>query len=700
MRRKTKNKKEKWYQKRHLKVLVFLVFVVMLFLLNFYPSKIVSAQSIGDIAQKIDSTGTGIGETLLGVATYPMFLIFNRLLYAVFGIVGIILIIAGILFDWAINPNNFLAVMKMDSIRQAWTIVRDFLNLAFILVLLYSAFCTIFQIEKYHLKKILLTLVLMALLVNFSYPIARFIIDTSNVTMYYIVNQAFPWVSNSSGLATSITQFSGVTLSLLPGGGNCGDTFLGKIWCKVKGFAMNITDPGHVTIQLLAAIIFTFILALTLLFIALLLIIRIVILAILIIFSPIGFVASIFPSTKNYADMWWGQLFKQSFFGPIMAFMIYISLTIMKEIQDKDVGGMSNFIMQNMDKNNNYSSIIVAGSTLAIPIVLLWTGIIVAQKLGAGGARTATRLVNWARKTNFAKRHGGRLIRRGGESTHAAINQTIGRIPGIGRLYSGVSSATFERLGDYGARMETQAEVERIKRGRTRENMRDAIVREHMKNIEHINTGDELATRLQATRGNEEREAILRRAMLLGETGALLNREGRTNDSQGLRDYMTATFGDTDQSARLTEAIATAEASKGHNQYMGTANYDTTTGRYVFAPPGVATPAIRNAVFSAMGGDHPQNAVRNLKAEVVVTTVPPPAGSPLGTPPTFRFSDTFENFLRDLGNDFDSRFMPQVDQIPSAVVKAIQNSLDSGVVPTGTRTTYLLNELRNQNRLT
>lgn len=702
MQKEIKNKK-KLSKRQFIKVLVFLAVVSIVFIYFSFSFKFVHAESVNDTANRIDSATTGILQTGVGIVFGPLFLAFNGLLYVVFGFAGLFLVIAGILFDWAINPDSFMAVMKMKSIYQAWTIVRDFLNLSFIIVLLFSAFCTIFQVEKYNFKKILLTLIIMALLVNFSFPISRFIVDTANVAMYYIIGQGLPWVSNESGLSTSIVQFSGVVFSMLPGGGDCGDDWAGKIWCKIKGVATNLTSPQQVTMQLLGAIIFLFLLSFTLFVIALLLIIRIVVLAILIIFSPLGFVASIFPGTKNYADMWWGNLFKQAFFGPIMAFMLYISITIMKEVQDNDVGGMSNFISHNLNNENNYSSIIVAGATMAIPIVLLWTGIIAAQKLGAAGAGTALNGVRRLAKTNFARRHGGTLIRRAGDVTNRTIGNTIGRIPGVGRVYRGIADRTAGRMGDYGARMETQAEVERIKRGRTREDMRDSIVREHLKNIDHINTADELGNGLERARSSEEREAYVRRAMTLGSTSDILNRGYRgnrySNDEEGLRQFMINAFGDNEQSARLASTIAVAESQKNNSQFMGVASYNPATNRYEFSPPAIARTAaqqqaINNAVFAAAGGDHPQNAVRNKFTADFTVTMNPAAATAVN-PQGHQFSQTFENFLQNLGNDFNSRVLTQLNEIPSNTIRRMQQALNNGVIPAaGSRTETLINTLR------
>ncbi|MDP1884057.1 MAG: hypothetical protein Q8L10_01695 [Candidatus Moranbacteria bacterium] len=242
------------------------------------------------------------------------------------------------------------AIMVHPAIFKSWKIVRDFLNIGFILVLLFSAFSTIFQVDKYNYKKILLWLVIMALLVNFSYPITRFIIDASNVLMYTIMNNFFGAYAGDS--QKILTQEMG------------GFDELRAI----------ITASGAKTglPQLLASIVFVFILALTILSMAVLFLIRTIALTILIIFSPVAFIGSVIGK----GGQWWDYLFKYALFGPIMVFMLAISISIMKAMGSVPIDGGS-------------ESIVTSMSRFVIPIVVLWIGMGVAQKMGIEGASMA-----------------------------------------------------------------------------------------------------------------------------------------------------------------------------------------------------------------------------------------------------------------------------------------------------------------------
>jgi len=307
---------------------------------------------------------------ICGVLDWFSSTFFNCLLLKILTFIGYLVSASAALFEWIIDANNLKMVLSNDVIYTIWGTVRDVLNIAFILVLLFSAFCTVFQVEKFNYKKILLTLIIMALLVNFSFPIARVIIDFSNVIMF-----SFLKGMGGSGSFAQIADTGGLARIVHP---------------------QAIPDVSY----LIAAIVFTFILAVTFIVIAVLMVIRTVALAILIIFSPVAFVGSIVPFLSSKASAWWDSLFKYSFFGPIMIFMMYIAIKMMGVISTR-----ANF--QNVAKlqssGSGMADLIASYSFFAIPIVILWIGIGTAQTMSIAGASAVVgrgqKFMGWAGKT-------------------------------------------------------------------------------------------------------------------------------------------------------------------------------------------------------------------------------------------------------------------------------------------------------------
>jgi hypothetical protein len=281
----------------------------------------------------------------------------NCLLLGVLRFAGFLLAMANVLFEWCVDTKNWDLIFNNTAIYGAWEIIRDLLNISFILVLLYTAFTIIFQVGAPG-KGTLLTIVLMALLVNFSFPITRFIIDMSNSLMYTIINTLDFGNGVGGGASKAIGSFTD-------------NSNIDKI-IKPDGI------PGIA--ELLTAIIFIFILAITYLATGLMFIIRMVSLSILLIFSPIAFVSKILPETKKYSSSWWNDLFNNAIFGPAMMMGIYVATKMMSNQM-----GFSNFYSKASDQSGN-PAIIATMAWFSIPIIILWTVMGTAKKFSIAGA--------------------------------------------------------------------------------------------------------------------------------------------------------------------------------------------------------------------------------------------------------------------------------------------------------------------------
>jgi hypothetical protein len=329
------------------------------------PSTGAAVEAMGS---PLKAAGVGIG----GIVTDAI----RWCLVQILIFVGWLLPVASSIFTYIADAKNITNILEADALYAGWGVVRDTLNIAFILVLIFTAFSTIFHIEKYNYKKMLLTLVLMALLVNFSWPIIRFIIDVSNTLMYTIIKALLGDYSNAEGLSgifTNLAKESQLKEILAP-----------------KAADLENKDISF----LIAAIVFVFILAATLLTFSILLVVRIIALAILIVFSPIAFVGSIFPTSGNPAGKFWDYLFKYSFFGPIMMFVLYLAVTLMKEMGTGD-GGMIK--MQEYAQKQTVVldvNLIAAMAYYVIPITILWLGMGTAQKMSILGAGAMSGLQN------------------------------------------------------------------------------------------------------------------------------------------------------------------------------------------------------------------------------------------------------------------------------------------------------------------
>lgn len=368
---------EKTKQKR---IIIFISLLIIVAILSLSFVKIVSADSIDDFDGFTNSpvqSYTPENKNLCGWQDFAHNPI-NCTLLPILGFMGVLLSAAASLFAWIIDPENLKLVINENvAIYKMWSLIRDMLNIAFILVLLFSAFATIFQVTNYNYKKILLNLVIMALLVNFSFPIARFLVDVGNVVMYSTINN----------------------LGIMDGGDPLSTIAAGSALDKILHPGAKAAVNADST-YLIACIIFTFMLAVTFLIIAFLFVIRTVALAILIIFSPIAFTGAIISLLEPFSKKWWTSIWNYSIFGATMTFMIYVAMEMIRFINEKGMGRMENIVVQ---KSVMDPSFLAAISFYAIPLVILWMGIATAKEAGVVGANlavgTGAKFMSWAGRT-------------------------------------------------------------------------------------------------------------------------------------------------------------------------------------------------------------------------------------------------------------------------------------------------------------
>lgn len=342
----------------------------------------ISSGSFFNSLNNVDKTLDHPVDATLDALKGPVSDALKQLLIGVLTFVGWLLIIPGVLLDYVLDTKNVTLFLDRGVVKSVWTMVRDFLNIGFIFVLLFSAFATIFQAgDKYHIKNIIFKLILMALLVNFSFPISRFIIDVSNVAMYWMLNNMFTGLSGGGSIAAEIANSSGLKTLLVPG------------------------DASSFPIAyLLAAIVFVFILGITLFIIAVMFLIRLIALSVLVMFSPVAFMGYIFPSTAGYASKWWDALFKNAFFAPIMVFGLAIALKIMTEVGQGGMDGFKQAATNNVADGGS-PAWIAGAAFFSLPVIVLWMMLGVAQKSSAAGAGAvigkAKQFSNWVGRKNW-----------------------------------------------------------------------------------------------------------------------------------------------------------------------------------------------------------------------------------------------------------------------------------------------------------
>ncbi|MEI7750073.1 MAG: hypothetical protein WCJ25_03650 [Candidatus Moraniibacteriota bacterium] len=300
--------------------------------------------------------------------------VINALLYIIFNIASLTVSLGATMLEFVLDPVAFTGLFNLKAVYDLWKMIRDFFNLFFILMILFIAFATIFQVQAYNYKKLLWQLVLMALLVNFSFPVSRFIIDMANVPMYFFLNSIAPDSATGAGgrLASSFFTAASLKTVLLP---------------AVTGFNDSLKGGWDLSIKILQATIFVFIFGISVLSLSVLLFIRAITLLALVIFSPVGFIGTAIPWFSSLAGDWWKKLLSNAFFGPTAALMLLCAVKIMQAFSaDTSTQTALNAIAAKNSASMASSINLASLAVFAVPIIFIWMSMTVGKSFGIAGA--------------------------------------------------------------------------------------------------------------------------------------------------------------------------------------------------------------------------------------------------------------------------------------------------------------------------
>jgi hypothetical protein len=268
--------------------------------------------------------------------------------------------------------NTFTEALPVTT---GWTIMRDVVNMFFIVVLLLSAFSTIIGYSKYHYSNILKKFFLMAVLVNFSLPLFGVLIDFSQILMLTFVNGFRAAAAGNFVTMLHLGDVMNISSSSLSTDVGAGDAVEDPMVKKVVAMMFGVVILG-ISATILA-IMMVYLVA------------RIVGLWILLITSPAALFVNGLPDSlqgkvPSLGNEWWGRLWGLLTGGPIMAFFIWLALATASTVGptftqnvnyagDSETESAKNYFQTAMGTVENFGSYIVA-------VVLLFEGLSAAVK--------------------------------------------------------------------------------------------------------------------------------------------------------------------------------------------------------------------------------------------------------------------------------------------------------------------------------
>lgn len=404
------------------------------------------ATAAGDEAP---STGTGsdicridVLEDPVGSAQCVAFMVIEFFL-------RLVVMLLGFLLTMTLNVMMAFATYNAFStapvVQTGWVIVRDIVNMFFIIILLVSAFATIVGAwEDFNYRRVLPKLLLMAILINFSRTLIQLLIDFSQVVMLTFVN-AFQSASQGNFVnALRINE----AVQLSSGGSPTG------------------TDLANVIIAWMLAIFMLSIALAVVIILTLYFVVRIIGLWIALIFSPVAFFATALPDRlkrglDSFTGKYWQRLVSMLTGGPVIAFFLWLTLATVQE--SAGAGGLApalnfgsspigNPFLTEIGNSNQIASFIVAIAMLMTGLEAAVTsaqavsatlGKVAGEIGGAGGA--LGRVAAFA--PFLAAGYGARYAARGGAAAYRGLDKRLDITGGISRRALGELAAAQQRGG-------------------------------------------------------------------------------------------------------------------------------------------------------------------------------------------------------------------------------------------------------------
>jgi hypothetical protein len=330
-----------------------------------------------------------------------------------------ILTVAGLFFNWLFEAFiiNFRGTLDSMSITPGidivWTVFRDISNILIIGFFAFIAISIILGLKQFGEKRLIATVLVVAVLMNFSLLFTKIIVDVSNFTAYQFYKSAITLTPSGAAAGTASVASTGLSGAFLQKLGIQGffDTF-GAIQ---EGALKN--GSLKALFSMLAATVLIFVVAWVFFYGAFLMALRAVQIVILMIMAPLAFASHLIPSLEEQVfgwKTWWSQLLRCAVFAPLLAIFLWASLLILQNAPT-NATGMANVLI-NPASADGTATILIYVFTVG----LLLASIKMANSLSGSFAGFGF-ASSWAKLTAFAP------FAVAGKGLGALAQQTIGK---------------------------------------------------------------------------------------------------------------------------------------------------------------------------------------------------------------------------------------------------------------------------------
>jgi hypothetical protein len=343
--------------------------------------------------------------------------------------------------------------------------VRDIANMFFILILVYIALTVMFRADTAETMKRLAWVIVIALIINFSFFFVRVVIDAGNLLAVQFYNAIEAPEFNNKDVSRSVVSGIAAAASTYLGQGNLKDltsSIMNGIGAQKilntesfsrfqhnanTGFFTELITLSFIYIALGAIL---FILAAAFFTVGIKFIIRTAVLWLVLIAAPIAFIAKTLKQSEGYYKQWQDALIMHVFYPAVFLFIFYILTLFMDELAR---GGTI------IEKTFVEASGVNEGLTALVPIIaiivvklgfviaLLYIGLKASEQIGVMGAQLANKIAGKVPFMGGLKSYGRlgglayqRTLGAFGSGVGKGLSQTrLGNTPILGRGLRNVS---------------------------------------------------------------------------------------------------------------------------------------------------------------------------------------------------------------------------------------------------------------------
>ncbi len=243
---------------------------------------------------------------------------FAEFFYLIWEITAKLARLAGQFLDFFVYYSTNDQSYRAEFVEKGWAVVRDIANLFFIIALIYVAIKTILDMGHSNSKKMVATIIMIALIINFSLFVTKVVIDGSNILAKIFYNNITPVDKNGSPLTAENGGEKSISVGMI-------DKYDPQELITQDQY--DEIGAGWFIFTTIILTLITFYTAYVFLTVALLFVARVVSLWIAMIFSPLAFASLTLPEV-DMGDMsykkWWSDLIGNAILAPFFIFFLYI----------------------------------------------------------------------------------------------------------------------------------------------------------------------------------------------------------------------------------------------------------------------------------------------------------------------------------------------------------------------------------------